>query len=163
MMEVYVLVERKKPFIISAFGIISFIVGGISALASLIGLFVFLPAAVLGLVFGYLFYTRNVEFEYSFFDDDVRFAKIINKSKRKKLPGYKMSEVVAIAPTGDHSVYQYENDKSAKIRRLHSGNADAKVYVMVVRAGSQVELVYFEPDDKYLDAVCMKNGHKVRK
>lgn len=163
MFEVYVLVKKKKPVFITFFAVFSFVMGGLSLLATMVGLYLFMFTAVLGILLGYFFYTRNYEFEYSFFDDEVRFAKIINKSRRKKLPGYRMSEVIAIAPSNDPSVAQYENDRTAKIRRLNSGYKDAKVFVMVAKGKEGLELVYFEPDEKYLDAVCVKNGYKVRR
>ncbi len=163
MFEVYVLVKKKKPVFLMFFTVFSFVIGVLSALATMIGLYFFVPTAVFGIILGYFFYTRNYEYEYSFFDDDVRFAKIINKSSRKKLPGYKMSDVIAIAPAGDPSVEQYENDSKAKIRRLNSGFQNAKVFVMAAKGEKGLELVYFEPDDKYLDAVCVKNGFKVKR
>ncbi len=163
MYEVYVLVEKKKPAYMTFFGVFSIVMGILSVLALVVGLYFFFPTAVFGFLLGYFFLTRKLEFEYSFFDEDVRFAKIINKSRRKKLPGHKMSEVMSIAPSGDPSVYKYENDSTAKIRKYQSGNKDTKVYVMVVKGEKGLELIYFEPDEKYLDAVCMKNGHKVRR
>lgn len=163
MFEVYVLVEKKKSLFITFFAVFSFVMGVLSAIATMIGLYFFVPTAVFGIILGYFFHTRNYEYEYSFFDDDVRFAKIINKSSRKRLPGYKMADVIAIAPTGDPSVAQYENDSKAKIRRLNSGFKNARVFVMVAKGEKGLELVYFEPDDKYLDAVCAKNGFKVKR
>ena len=91
MFEVYVLVEKKKPMFLSIFTGFSLVMGGISLLALMLGLFIFLPTAILGLLLGYFLHTRNYEFEYSFFDDEIRFAKIINKNKRKKIKGYKMA------------------------------------------------------------------------
>lgn len=163
MYEIYVLVTRKKPAVIKFFGIFSMVFGIFSMLATAIGLYIFLPTAVAGILLGYFFYTRNYEFEYSYFDGDIRFAKIINKARRKKLPGYKISDVCMIAPAGDPSVYKYENDSTAKIRRYQSGYKDAKIYVMAIRTDKGAELIYFEPDEKYLDAICIKNGHKVKR
>ena len=74
-----------------------------------------------------------------------------------------MADVALVAPKGDPAAAQYESRSDAMVRNLTSGKADAKVYVMVVKTSEGVELVYFEPDEKYLDAVCMKNGHKVRR
>lgn len=163
MFEVYVLVEKKKPAILSFFAIFSFVMGGISLLALMIGLYIFMPTAIIGLLLGYFLHTRNYEFEYSFFDDEIRFAKIINKSKRKKIRGYKMAEVLAIAPVNDPSVQQYENNKTAQVRRLTSGQQNAKVYVIATNGAGGTELTYFEPDDRFLDAVCTRFGYKVRR
>ncbi len=162
MYEVYVLVEKKKSPVISVFAIFSFVMGIISVLLTLWA-FYFLPVALLCFGVGYFLSSRYIEFEYSYFDGDVRFAKITNKAKRKKLPAYKIDDVMMIAPSGDPSVYKYENESNAKIRRYQSGSKDAKLYVMAVKGEGGTELIYFEPDEKYLDAVCQKNGHKVRR
>lgn len=163
MVEVYVLVEKKKSVFLTIFSVFFYVMGGISFLALFLGMDLLLIPAILGFLLGWFLQTRNYEYEYSYFDGDVRFAKIINKANRKKLPGYKMSEVLAIAPSGDASVAQYENDSKAKIRRLQSGYPDRKLYVMAAKGQNGPELVYFEPDDKYLDAVCIKYGYKVRR
>ncbi len=163
MSEVYVLVETKKPSIIKFFGIFSYVIGGFSLFAAAIVGSIFTITAILGLLLGYFFQTRNYEFEYSYFDGDVRFAKIINKAKRKRLPGYNMADVFIIAPADDPSAYKYEHDSSAKIRRYQSGYKNRKLYVMAVKGKETNELIYFEPDEKYLDAVCQKFGHKVRR
>ena len=115
MFEVYVLVEKKKSVFLTFFSVFSYVMAVLSAIFVMIGLYFFVPTAVFGFILGWFFQTRNYEFEYSYFDGDVRFAKIINKANRKKLPGYKMSEVLAIAPTGDASVASYENDSKAKL------------------------------------------------
>lgn len=163
MSEVYVLVERKKPVIIKFFGIFSYVIGVLSVIATIIVGSIFPITAILGILLGYFFQTRNYEIEYAYFDGDVRFAKIINKAKRKRLPGYKMADVYMIAPAGDPSVYNYENEHGATIRRYQSGYKQEKLYVMAVKGKDSTELIYFEPDEKYLDAVCQKFGHKVRR
>ena len=103
MFEVYVLVEKKKSVFLTFFSVFSYVMAVLSAIFVMIGLYFFVPTAVFGFILGWFFQTRNYEFEYSYFDGDVRFAKIINKANRKKLPGYKMSEVLAIAPTGNYT------------------------------------------------------------
>lgn len=163
MYEVYVLVEKKKSTAVAFFSVFSYVMAVLSVIFVVFGLYFFVPTAVFGFLLGWFFQTRNYEYEYSYFDGDVRFARITNKSSRKRLPGYKMSEVVAIAPAGDASVAQYENDSQAKIRRLQSGYKDRRVFVMAARGEKGLELVYFEPDERYLDAVCVKYGYKVRR
>ena len=163
MFEVYVLVEKKKAVFFTFFEVFSFVMAGLSALAVVLGAYLFVPTAVFGVILGCFLHTRNYEYEYSYFDGDVRFAKIINKASRKKLPGYKMSEVIAIAPMGDASIAQYEKDNPAKVRKLDSGFKDRQLYVMVAKGAKGLELVHFEPDEKYLDAVCVKYGYKVKR
>ena len=162
MFEVYVLVAKKKSDIVRFMTIFCFMLGGISMLATLIGLYIFLPLAVIGLLIGYFLHNRNYEYEYSFFDDEIRFAKIINKSRRKQLPGYRMAEVVAIAPKGDTRVANYESDSRANIRNLTSGYKHAKIYTIAVKTTDGVEIVYFEPDEAYLTEIRKRFGFKVQ-
>ena len=102
-----------------------------------------------------------MEYEYSYFDGDFHFAKIISKQKRKELTGYDIDNIIIIAPKDDRSVYQYENNPQVKKRDLTSGRKGAKVYVIVAKVGEGLQLTYFEPDEKYLDAVCIKYRQKV--
>ena len=163
MFEVYVLVAKKKPVFLNLLAIFCLILASISMLATFIGLYLFLPLAIIGTLVGYFLSTRNYEFEYSFFDDEVRFAKITNKSRRKKLPGYKMAEVIAIGPKGTDFVRQYEQDTTAQVRNLCSGYSDRNIFVLAAKGNNGTELVYFEPDEKYLDEVCKRFGYKVRR
>lgn len=163
MLEIYVLVEQKKGILLKFFEVFSYVMAAFAGLLTFLGAGIFFPVILMGIAVGYYFHTRNFEYEYSYFDGDVRFAKITNKSKRKRLPGYKMEEIVIIAPAGDRSVYQYENDRNAKVRDLSSGYADRDVYVMVAKSDNGVEVVRFEPDEKYLNAVCIKYAQKVKR
>lgn len=161
MLEVYVLVERNKPLLLKICGFALLVTGVISLLFTAIGLFVFLPVAVVGILLGAFLHTRNYEYEYSYFDGDVKFAKIINKSRRKNLKGYVMNDVITIAPITDRSVYQYINNPNIKKKDYTSKKGNANVYVMVAKVTEGIEVIKFEPDEKYLDAVCVKYKQKV--
>ena len=161
-MEVFVLVPRKKNIILQFFSTLLLVAGVVTVVLSFLGLYLFLPFAIMEVAIGYVLMRRYIEYEYSYFDGDVRFAKIINKSKRKTLKGYSMEDVQIIAPIDDRSVQNYLNDSSVKVRDLRSGNPKAKVYAMVVR-DEGTQLVKFEPDEKYLESVCIKYRQKVIK
>lgn len=160
-MEVYVLVPKKKNFLVQLSEIVSWVIGVVTFVLTAIGFFAFFPIAVAGIMLGAFLHTRNFEYEYAYFDGDVRFAKIINKSRRKNLRGYGMEDVLVIAPIEDRSVYQYLHNSSNKIKDYTSGNADAKVYVLVAKVPEGLEVVKYEPDEKYLDSVCVKYRQKV--
>mgnify|MGYP003300901952 CR=1 FL=1 len=161
MLEVYVLVNRKKSFLERCVCSGLFVLGAVFLYATLFYSFGLISLSVLAFILGFIFARRSTEYEYSYFDGDVRFAKVINKSRRKNLRGYIMDNILVIAPEGDRSVYNYENDVQAKKRNLATGKKDAKVYVMVAKRESGIEIIRFEPDEKYLDAVCMKYPQKV--
>ena len=78
MTEVYVLVERKKSTLMKILTAVVLVIGILFALFSLIAP-LFLSGALILLVVWYFFLFRNSkEFEYSFFDGELRFAKIMN-------------------------------------------------------------------------------------
>ena len=148
MFEVYVLTKKNKSTMMKVGGYLLTLSSAIFLALTLLGVIMFAPIAIALIAASVVVNRRYIEYEYSFFDDEVRFAKIINKNKRKALKGYNMSEVVIIAPAGDQSLYQYEHDNGAKVRDLSSGDKDAKVYVMVAKGQERMEIVRFEPDRK---------------
>lgn len=162
MFEVYVLVEKKKSLFMKILTALFFAVGAYFLYATFVGLFIFFAVAIPFLAIGWYFHTKQVEFEYSYFDGDFRFAKIFNKQRRKELRGYDIENVIVIAPEGDRSLHNYENDPQVKSRDLTSGYKNGgKVYCLVAKTEERYELTKFEPDDRYLDAVCIKYRMKV--
>ena len=161
MLEVYVLVEKKKTLLMKFLTILCFVIGAYFMYATLVGLIIFFAIAVPFFALGWFLKGRSLEYEYSYFDGDFRFAKIISKQKRKELIGYDAENVIVIAPKGDRSLYQYENNAQAKTRDLTSGNKEAKIYGMVAKSEEGYHVTWFEPDEKYLDAVCIKYRQKV--
>lgn len=161
MYEVYVLVKRKKSVWTILLGALFLALAIVFLLASCVSM-VAVCFAIVFLFLWYLFqFQMNKEFEYSFFDGDVRFAKVMNKSRRKALKSFPMDEVIQIAPAGDRCVYKYENDQSVKVIDYTSGYKDVPYYDMIVKNQDQISLIKFEPDEKYLDAVCVKYAQKV--
>lgn len=162
-MEVYVLVSKEKSLFIKTTTLACFLVGAMSMLYVVMGYIIFFPMALLTWGIAYFLHSRNYEYEYSYYDGELRFAKIINKKRRKELKGYVMEEVLTIAPIDDRSVHHYVSDKNVKVRNLTTGNPNGRVYVAVVKSGNELELVKYEPDEKYLNEVCVKYGHKVKR
>ena len=161
MLEVYVIVEKQKAMIMKILSTVSFVIGAYFIYASLFGLIIFFAVAVPFIALGIFLRNRKLEYEYSYFDGDFRFAKIINKQKRKDLIGYDAENVIVIAPKEDRSIYQYINNPQVKMRDLSSGKKDAKIYAMVAKTEEGYHLTCFEPDEAYLDAVCIKYRQKV--
>ena len=161
MLEVYVLVEKQKTLMMKILTVVCFVIGAYFMYATLRGLIIFFAISVPFLALGWFLKGRAMEYEYSYFDGDFRFAKIYNKQKRKELIGYEADNVIVIAPRGDRCLYQYENNPQVKTRDLTSGNKDAKVYTMIAKVEDGLHMTLFEPDEKYLDAVCIKYRQKV--
>ena len=161
MTEVYVLVERKKSTLMRVVTVAVLAIGILFALFSMIAP-LFLSGALILLVVWYFFLFRSSkEYEYSFFDGELRFAKIMNKSRRKRLRVFTMDEVIQIAPAGDRSIYKYEQDNTVKKIDYTSGNKDVPYYNLIMKNEDGINMISYEPDDKYLDAICVKYGQKV--
>ena len=161
MTEVYVLVERKKSTLMRVVTAAVLAIGILFALFSMIAP-LFLSGALILLVVWYFFLFRSSkEYEYSFFDGELRFAKIMNKSRRKRLRVFTMDEVIQIAPAGDRSIYKYEQDNTVKKIDYTSGNKDVPYYNLIMKNEDGINMISYEPDDKYLDAICVKYGQKV--
>ena len=97
------------------------------------------------------------------FDGEVKFVKIKNKSRRKKIAIYSMEDVTMIAPVMDRSVYGQVNNPKMKVQDLTSQKEDANVYAMVAKGEQGPEVIKFEPDEQFLDAIARKNPMKVKK
>ncbi|MCD7709479.1 MAG: DUF6106 family protein [Clostridiales bacterium] len=160
-MEKFVIIPAKKKFVIAFLGILFFVLAVICLAISCLSL-VFLLVAVVLAALGYWFTFRwNKEFEYSYFDGEVRFARIMNKARRKRLAVFDMDEVEVIAPAGDRRVENYEKDSSVVVRDYTSGMRDVPYYEMVVHSGDGTIMIKYEPDDEYLDAIMPKFAYKV--
>ena len=124
---------------------------------------IFSSLAIVGIILWVWRSRRNIEFEYTYYDGDLRMAKIINKAKRKNIVSVNMEEVLIIAPKGDRSIYKYENDNSCRYRDLTSGDSSAKVYAVIFKDEKGMCRYEFEPDEAMLDAICVKYPRSVVK
>lgn len=115
-----------------------------------------IPAVAFGVIWYFQAFQSDVEWEYTYFDGDLNFARIKAKRKRKRIAAISMDDVVAIAPKGDRSVYKYENDKNLTYKDLTSGAPEAKVYELICKNESNMMRFEFEPDEEMLDAMLVK-------
>lgn len=160
MLEVYVLVPVRKSMAMNFLGIFTLVLGIISLVLACFSFLFAIPMLIFGGIGVLLTFYSKKEYEYSYFDGEARFAKVMNKSRRKALGIYSMDEVIQIAPAGDRCVYKYENDSNVKVKDYSSGTG-APYYDMVVSKDGAMTLIKFEPDEKYLDAVAVKYAQKL--
>lgn len=116
----------------------------------------FIPALIVAGIWIWQNFFSNVEYEYTYYDGELRLAKITNKARRKNLADVNMEEVLALAPKGDRSVYKYENDNALKCKTFTSGDASAKVYELICKGEKGMCRYEFEPDEEMLDAIRVK-------
>lgn len=165
MSEKLVIVPRMKTGAKKALNVGLFVlVCVLLLLASFISpTFFFIPALIgIGIWVWQGFY-NNIEYEYTYYDGELRMAKITNKSKRKNLAEINMEDVLMIAPKGDRSIYKYEMDKNLKCKTLTSGNTSAKIYEVICKTEKGMCRYEFEPDEEMLDAIRVKYPRTVVK
>lgn len=158
MREKLVIIPRKKKAGQKVWVIVFFALACLCLLFSMfVSSIIFSVPAVLFCTAWFLTAFRSaVEYEYTYYDGEFCFAKIKNKSRRKRIAVVNMEDVIVIAPKGDRAVYKYENDKSVILKQLTSGNADAKIYEMVSKGEKAMVRYEFEPDKEMLDEIMVK-------
>ncbi len=105
-------------------------------------------SAILYYVSYKIFNSFNVDYEYSLVDDELRFAKIINKSKRRELITINRSNIKIIARINDNehkSVLSSHFDK--KISLISQTNNEYYFMIASTNDGKNV-CIYFEPNEK---------------
>jgi translation initiation factor IF-1 len=122
-----------------------------------------IPAILFAVLWYFMGFRSETEFEYTYYDGDLRMAKIRNKSRRKNLLNVSMEDVIAIAPRGDRSVYRYENDKTLPYKNFGSREPDARVYELICKGEKGFRRYEFEPDEEMLDEIRIKYARLVTK
>lgn len=163
MHEKLVIVPRKNGTAKKILNIVWFVLACVSfVLAIPVAIFA-IPAIIFAVIWYFQSFRSDVEFEYTYYDGEFRFAKIKAKSRRKGLGRVQMEDVLAIAPKGDRSVYKYENDRNIPCKDLTSGVAGAKVYELIFKGEKGINRYEIEPDEEMLDEVLIKYPRSVIK
>lgn len=89
----------------------------------------------------------RVEYEYTFTDNEVEIAAVLNAMKRKELFSFGMDKVTMIVPKNSQRI---ENEQIKKIRDYSSKREDAEVICMVLDTGNGKQMVILEPDERAL-------------
>ena len=102
----------------------------------------------------------NQEYEYLLTDCDLDVDKIINKKRRVKIISTYRKEIIAMAPLGSPNLPSgWENLPKVEVC---SDINDEGVYVLIVSQDTQ-KAVYFQPTEKMIDTMVMRNPRKVFK
>lgn len=165
MRELLQFVPKKDTAGKKVLNIISFILACLCIFsATFINPIIFaIPSVAFTLLWFFLQFRSKTEYEYIYFDGEFRVAKIRNKAKRKRIALVNMDDVIIIAPKGDRSVYKYENDNQMPHKNFTSGDATAKVYIMVVKSESNITRYEIEPEEEFIDTMKMKYPRVVEK
>ena len=161
MREILVIVAKKKTVVRKIMNIALFVLACLLFVLAMGAPVLTIPAIVVAVLWYFQGFHADFEFEYTYYDGDLRFARIRSKSRRKSLGIVQMDDVIKIAPKGDRSVYKYENDSSMTYKNLSSGEPGARVYELIFKGEKGLNRYEFEPDDEMLDAIMVKYPRSV--
>ena len=123
---------------------------------------ILLVPAIIFAVFWYLLkIASQIEWEYTYIEGRLSFARIKAKRKRKNIAKIEMEEVVLIAPPTAHELYNYHNNNQLSVKDCSSKQPGAKTYEVIYKNGSGLGDIIFEPDENMLDMICNRNAKKV--
>ena len=147
----HIVARKSKPmdFVIRILIIVVIVAIAIGGMPFL-GFFAFALAAILALLAYYFaFPLLNVEYEYSLLNHDLDIDAIYSKEKRKSKINLDIQNAEIIAPKGSHRL-----DSS-------SGNANAKVFAIMIPINQKMTCVYIEPDEKMIEHMKQWMGMKM--
>lgn len=112
---------------------------------------------ILALITGALAYgsyilrnNQRIEYDYTFTNGVLDIAKIINRSKRKKLLSVEIGEFEIIAPIGHESFQKALQDKTIQKRLNYFLNKGEGLYYGILRDERKRCLLIFEPSQEML-------------
>lgn len=119
----------------------------------------FITAAVIVFTV-FKFRSYDYEYEYSFMSGELDVDKIIARSKRKRMNTFDFNRMELVAPKDSQEAMRLERGQY-KTFDYTSNMPDAKVYVAYVMNNNEVVRVFFEPNEKMLDAIKYISPRKV--
>lgn len=120
-----------------------------------------LPTILLIVWWWRMCFHSDIEYEYSYFDGNIDMDKIIDKRKRKQVISLHMDDVLQIAPEGDPSLHRIHQDGKVRYVDVSSRKLNRKFYEIILQESGATTCIRFEPDEKFLDSICVKYSRKV--
>ena len=100
-----------------------------------------------------IFCSFNIDWEYIFIDDEIRFSKIINKNRRKELVTVNLSKAETVARINDSAHNRPLSDSGYKRYNFKSNTTDDCWFVAGLSSKGERICVVFEPDERMLEAL----------
>lgn len=98
---------------------------------------------------------RYREYEYLLVSDEMEISVVKNKSKRKKLTTYSLSELQCMAPVQSHRLDRFHSNPQVKVHDYSSGNKEHDIYSMIFASQGMLQEVKVEPTEAMLNEVRM--------
>ena len=164
MFENSVLVKKERGMGMIIGGIACFIGMLICFLFGIVAPFVFgIPGVALGIAAVCILFFNETEFEYYYLDGDFRITKIKNRNKRKRLIDIALDKAVIIAPASSASLEPYLRNREVYKFDYSSGKHGESCYGLVYNGDEGTDFIYFEPNERMLNAMRMKYAKIIMK
>lgn len=125
-------------------------------------LFFLLTTVILAIILRLVVVGQRIEYEYSFYDGDIRIAKIKDKRKRKELLHLVGDDIILVAPEDHEALRAYENPNATyTVMDASSHEKEYEAYILVCKNRKEICKVRFEPDERFLAAMKEKCPRKV--
>lgn len=153
-------VKRKDTAGTMAIRVLLVIVAVVAFLFTFTNTILLFISAILIVGIFYFFPRLSVEYEYVFCDGQLDFDKIMGNSKRKTALKIDFEQVEIMAPAGSHALDAY-NNVQCTVKDFSSKRNNVKPHVIILREGSMTTKILFEPNEKMIECIKMKNPRKV--
>lgn len=164
MFENSVLVKKERSIGTILAGIICIIGMLLCFVLGIVAPFVFgIPGVGLGIAGIVILFFNETEYEYYYLDGDFRVTKIKNRNKRKRLIDIALDKAVIIAPASSASLEQYLQNREVYRFDYSSGKHNENCYGLVYNSEEGTNFIYFEPDEKMLNAMRVKYARIIMK
>lgn len=163
MNETYVewLVKKKTPSYMAFLKILTIML----AVCFIVVGFVFLPALLIGLIFGvaayFIYMNADLEYEYLYVDKELTVDKVMAKSKRKRVASFELDKMEIVAPVRSWHLDNYKN-RNDKTTDYSSGEEKQPDRRYVFYYDGQQKVI-FEPNEDMIKAMQMAAPRKVFK
>ena len=162
-MEKLCVVKTKE----NAAGKIISIILLVLAVLSAVGIIIFWPSILVCAVCvaAYLLggFQLPVCYDYTYFGNELKIARIKGDSRRKLLHEINMDNVEIITAPEDPSLGGYANISGIVKKDYTSGLGTNKIYRMVYKDAKQIYMIDIEPSSEFIDALAEKYGRIIRK
>lgn len=120
------------------------------------------PAIIMGIIWYFLYLGSQTEYEYTYIEGRLSFARIKAKRRRKELARIEMEEVLVLAPEKAPELNSYHNgQQKVTCRNYTSGYGKQEIYEVVYKLGEGIGIIRFEPDRNMLEMMQPRNMRKV--
>lgn len=119
---------------------------------------IFITVILAFLAYYFVFPKLNVEYEYILLNHDMQVDAIYSKAKRKKLMTFDIQQAEIIAPKGSARLNSAHPDKTID---YSSGDANAKVFAVMIPLEQKNTCILIEPDETMLKHIKGWMGSKI--